>query len=263
MAVERVRSGTALKKGLPGGSSSGIELRKGAFPATHWSVVLVAGQKDTPQSAAALEELCRSYWYPLYAYARRRGYSPENAQDLTQEFFARLLAKQWLGMADPGRGRFRSFLLAGFNHFLANQHARDRCLKRGGGQPLLPFDPVEAERHYGALAAGSLSAEQIYERNWALQLLERTRTRLRKEYLDRQPSEPFERLEAFLPGEASPVSYAQAAAESHVAESTLRSKVHRLKRRYGELLREEIAHTVAGPAEIGGELRYLISVLGR
>jgi len=235
----------------------------GDFTTTHWSVVLAAGDAASPQAQAALERLCQTYWYPLYAYVRRRGYSPEDAQDLTQEFFARLLAKQWLSMADPERGRFRSFLLAALNHFLDKEWARARCAKRGGGRPALPFDPAEGERWYGREASDSRSAEQIYERNWALRVLTHVRSRLREEYARDGNAGRFDVLEAFLPGEVCPLSYAEAATQWGAAESTVRSAVHRLKRRYGELLRRELAHTVANPAEVDGELRYLISVLGR
>ncbi|MBI4324682.1 MAG: sigma-70 family RNA polymerase sigma factor [Chloroflexi bacterium] len=217
----------------------------------------------SPQATAALETLCRSYWYPLYAFVRRKGYRPEDAQDLTQEFFARLLAKQWVGMADRRRGRFRSFLLAALNHFLANEWDRAHYAKRGGGHTHLPFDTTAAGQLYGLEVDRGLSADEIYERNWALRFLEHARTRLREEYASAGKVERFDLLERFLPGEECPLTYAQAAAHVGVPEGTLKSDVHRLKRRYGELLREEIAHTVAGPEEIDDELRHLIAVLGR
>jgi RNA polymerase sigma-70 factor (ECF subfamily) len=207
--------------------------------------------------------LCETYWYPLYAHVRRRGYTTEEAQDLTQEFFAHLLAKQWLGMADSRRGRFRSFLLAALSHFLANEWNRARSEKRGGGRRHLPFDTVAAERLYLLEPGRGLNAEELYERNWALRLLEHVRTELRGEYARAGHAERFELLESFLPGEECPLSYAEAASRLGTPEGTLKSDVHRLKQRYGQLLREAIAHTVANPAEIEDELRYLMAVLAR
>jgi RNA polymerase sigma factor (sigma-70 family) len=247
-------------------SGEGVELSTrviGQFATTHWSVVLSAAEQDTPQTGTALEQLCRIYWYPLYAHVRRRGYSPEDAQDLTQDFFTRLLAKRWLGMADRARGRFRSFLLAALNHFLANEWDRAHTAKRGGNQTHLPWDTVTAERLYAQETARHLSADEIYERNWALRFLEHVRDRLRAEFVSRGKLERFDLLEQFLPGEESPLSYAEAAAQLGVPEGTVKSDVHRLKERYGELLRQEIAHTVSRPEEVDDELQHLISVLAR
>jgi DNA-directed RNA polymerase specialized sigma24 family protein len=233
------------------------------FATTHWSVVLAAGQQESPAAANALDTLCRAYWPPLYAHARRRGHAVEEAQDLTQEFFARLLARHWIGQADAHRGRFRSFLLGAFDHFLANEWDRARSEKRGGGQAHLPFDTVAAERLYVVETNRTLSADELYERNWALRVLDQVRTRLQQEYAQAGQVERFELLERFLPGEERPPSYAEAASKFGLAEGTLKSDVHRLKQRYGRLLREEIAHTVARPEEVDEELRHLISVLGR
>jgi RNA polymerase sigma-70 factor (ECF subfamily) len=233
------------------------------FATTHWSVVLAAGQTSDTQAAAALERLCGTYWYPLYAHVRRRGYAAPEAQDLTQECFARLLAKRWLSVADSRRGRFRSFLLAALNHFLANEWNRAHCEKRGGALPHVPFDTVAAERLYVVEPGHGLNAEELYERNWALRLLEQVRTRLREEYGKAGPVESFDLLERFLPGEECPLSYAEAARQLAIPEGTLKSDVHRLKPRYARLLREEIAQTVAGPEEVEHELRHLIAVLSR
>ncbi|MHC1764439.1 MAG: RNA polymerase sigma factor [Verrucomicrobiia bacterium] len=235
----------------------------GQFATTHWSVVLAAGRDSSPDAQAALERLCRVYWHPLYAHVRRRGYSPEDAQDLTQEFFALLLQKRWLGMADSARGRFRSFLLAALNHFLANEWNRANCVKRGGGRERLSWDTAEAEGLYLRETGTGLSADAVYEKNWTLRLLEQTRGRLRAEYLGKRKTVFFDILERFLPGQESPVTYPEAAAQLGIPEGTLKSDVHRLRQRYGQLLREEIAHTVLNPDEIEDELRHLIDVLGR
>ena len=225
--------------------------------------MLAAGQSESAAAAAALDKLCRAYWQPLYAHARRRGYALEEAQDLTQEFFARLLARHWISQADARRGRFRSFLLGAFDHFLANEWDRSRCLKRGGGQAHFSFDALAAERLYLLEPGRVLNAEELYERDWALRLLEQVRARLRDEYALARPDGRFESLERFLPGEECPLSYAEAAGQWGVAEGTLKSDVHRLKQRYAQLLREEIAQTVARPEEIDDELRHLMVLLGR
>lgn len=235
----------------------------GAFATTHWSVVVAAGRGEAEQAAQALEELCRAYWYPLYAHVRRRGYSPEDAQDLTQEFFARLLAKQWLGMADERRGRFRSFLLGAFDHFLANEWARSHRQKRGGSQPHSSFELLAAEEWYHVEAGREGNPETLYDRQWALRVLERVRARLRAEVAAVGKGERFELLERFLPGEERSLSYAEAAVRLGLREGTFKSEVHRFRRRYGELLREEVAHTVVSPEEIDDELRHLIAVMGQ
>jgi DNA-directed RNA polymerase specialized sigma24 family protein len=235
----------------------------GVFATTHWSVVLAAGRGDDAHASEALEQLCRAYWYPLYAHVRRRGYSPEDAQDLTQEFFARLLAKQWLGMANERRGRFRSFLLAALNHFLANEWDRAHCVKRGGGQVSLPFDTVRAEQLYLQETHPGLNPDEIYERTWALRFLEQVRTRLCDDYAAQGGADRFSLLERFLPGEEHSLTYAQAASQLGIPEGTFKSDVHRLKQRYGRLLREQIAETLGCPEEIDEELRHLIRVLGR
>ena len=251
--------------GCSGNSDPGEPMARsdGQFTTTHWSIVLEATRADTPQAAAALEELCRIYWPPLYAHVRRRGHSAADAQDLTQEFFSRLLRKQWLGRADSGRGRFRSFLLAALNHFLANEWDRAHCAKRGGGQSCLSWDTAGAEQLYLREISGGLSADVAYEKNWAFGLLEHVRSRLQAEYFSHDKQARFDLLERFLPGQESPVTYAQAAAQLQIPEGTLKSNVHRLKQRYGQLLREEIARTVSSPEEIDDELRHLIVVLSQ
>jgi RNA polymerase sigma factor (sigma-70 family) len=230
------------------------------FATTHWSVVLAAANEETPEAAAALERLCRIYWYPLYAYVRRRGYSPEDAEDLIQEFFLRLLRKHYLGQIDPGKGKFRSFLLAAVNHFLADEWDRAHAVKRGGRVTFLALDQNSAEQR---LASTSIqhSPEQFFERSWALALLHEVLGRLREEASQSEHAMHFEELKVFLAGEKSPVSYAELSGKLGSSEAALRKEVQRLRHRYGELLREEIARTVADPLEFQEELRHLFRVL--
>ena len=231
------------------------------FPTTHWSVVLSAADSSSPGAQEALEKLCRSYWFPLYAFVRRQGYGPEDAQDLTQEFFARFLAKESVRLADRERGKFRSFLLISLKHFLVNERARARTTKRGGGTTQIPLDQLTAENLYSRELAHEMTPETIYERSWALAVLDQVRARVAAEYAADGKTERFAQLENFLPGEKSELTYAEAASRLGVAEGTVKSDVHRLKRRFRELLRAEIAQTVASPADINEELRHLISVV--
>lgn len=231
------------------------------FATTHWSVVLAAANEETPESSAALERLCRTYWYPLYAYVRRRGYGREDAQDLTQEFFFRLLRKHYLGQVDPGRGKFRSFLLAAINHFLANEWDRARAVKRGGGLTFLALDHDSTEQRLAEASIGH-SPQQVFERSWALTLLQEVLGRLREEVSRAGREAHFEELKVFLTGERSAISYAELAAKLETGEAALRKEVQRLRRRYGELLCEEITRTVANPREVQEELGHLLAVLG-
>jgi RNA polymerase sigma factor (sigma-70 family) len=231
------------------------------FATTHWSVILAAGQGDTPQSAAALEQLCCTYWYPLYAYVRHRGHSPEDSQDLTQEFFCRLLQKNFLSQVDPSKGKFRSFLLAAINHFLANEWDRARTLKRGGQVTFVPLDEGLAEQRYQAEQAAGRSPEQLYERAWALAFLQGVLGRLRDEVVQAGRGAHFEELKVFLTGEKPPASYAELAARLGTNEAALRKEVQRLRHRYGELLRDEIGRTVANATEVEDELCHLFTVL--
>lgn len=233
------------------------------FATTHWTVVLAAGDAGSPQAEAALEELCRGYWYPLYAYARRAGQGIEAAEDLTQEFFARLLQKDYLRVADRRRGRFRWFLLTAFKCFLANEWDREKALKRGGGNRPLALDALTAEQRYQLEPADPLSADLVFERRWAITLLETARLRLRSEYSATGKGDRFELLEGSMPGERTEKTYAQIGAELGMSEGAVKTEVHRMKRRYAELMREEVARTVAVEAEIDLELRHLIDVLGR
>jgi RNA polymerase sigma-70 factor (ECF subfamily) len=222
----------------------------GQLATTRWSLVLAAGQRSSPQSAAALRALCETYWYPLYAYVRRRGNDPHDALDLTQAFFARLLEKDDLAAARPERGRFRSFLLASLKHFLANEWDRDRAQKRGGGRSALSIDFGIAEDRYGREPCHEETPEKIFERRWALLLLENVLARLHEESVHAGKSWIFDRLKVFLTGEQPAVSSGQLAAELQMTAGALKVAVHRLRRRYRELLRAEIGQTVADPDEI-------------
>ncbi|MCW5553113.1 MAG: sigma-70 family RNA polymerase sigma factor [Verrucomicrobiae bacterium] len=232
-----------------------------AFVTTHWSVVLTAGRSDTTRADDALAKLCQTYWYPLYAYVRRRGHSPEDAQDLTQEFFARLLEKNWVASADQTRGRFRSFLLSAMNHFLADEWDKARAQKRGGGMPLVPLQFDTAETRYGVEPSDPATPERSFERRWALTLLEAVLNRLRAEYEREGKADLFAALHPCLVGERTAQPYAELAAKMGVNEGTVKSAVHRLRQRYRQLLRDEIANTVADAEEVDEELRHLFAVL--
>lgn len=244
-------------------TSSGTEPRHApAFVTTRWSVVLSARDKKSPRCAEALEALCHAYWYPLYAYVRRQGHSPHDAQDLTQDFFARLLRKDYLVAADREKGRFRTFLIVALKRFLANEWDRLRAQKRGGGQVLLSLDTSAAETRYQTEPARNLPPDRIYERRWALTLLDQTMTRLRGEFVAAGKAREFDQLKIFLTAEKGAIAYAGVASELGVNEGAARVAVHRLRRRFREIFREEIAQTVSRPGEIEGEVRYLFAVLG-
>ncbi|HEX9046664.1 MAG TPA: sigma-70 family RNA polymerase sigma factor [Verrucomicrobiae bacterium] len=232
-----------------------------AFVTTHWSVVVAAGQPDTDRARDALARLCQTYWHPLYAYIRRVGYSPHDAQDLTQEFFARLLEKNFLSGADESRGRFRSFLLASLKHFLANEWHRARAQKRGGGQIPIPIDFHNAETSIGFEPADTTTAEKIYERRWALTLLDQVLRQLREEFVRDGKEKLFDQLKPTLTEASRSVRYAEMAQRLGTTEGAVKVAVHRLRQRYRELLRAEIAQTVNGPAEVDDELRNLFAAL--
>jgi RNA polymerase sigma factor (sigma-70 family) len=253
-------STTAASEGT---SQAGAEARAPVFATTRWSVVLAAAHNDTTKAQAALEKLCLTYWYPLYAYVRRRGYSAHDAQDLTQGFFAHLLERHSIVAADPNRGRFRSFMLGVMNHFLADEWHRARAQKRGGGATFLPLQFDTAETRYGHEPVDRTTPEQNYERRWAMALLEEVLRRLGDEYKQEGRAELFAELNPCLVGERTAQPYAELAARLGVSEGTVKSAVHRLRQRYRQLLREEIAHTVAEPGEADAELHHLFAVLGR
>lgn len=233
----------------------------GGFATTHWSVVLAAGERGSPQAHAALSRLCETYWYPLYAFVRRQGYPAHDAEDLTQEFFARLLQSHFFAAADRKRGRFRSFLLASLKHFLMHEWEKTRALKRGGGRPVISLDPPDGETRYGLEPVEPVTADQVFDRRWALTLLERVLERLGVEYAGAGKGQLFEALKPALTGEKALAAYADLAVSLGMSEGALKVAVHRLRQRYGELLREEIAHTVGRPDEVEEELRQLLAVL--
>jgi RNA polymerase sigma-70 factor (ECF subfamily) len=231
------------------------------FATTRWSVVAAAGQGPSPQAREALATLCQAYWYPLYAYARRHLGSAHDAQDMTQAFFAELLEKHYLQAADPRRGRFRSFLLTAFKHFLSKECERAGALKRGGGRAPLPLDLQDGERRYGMEPVDPATPETLYERRWALAILEQTLARLRQEMAGAGKERLFDCLKGALAGEGLQGSYAQVAAELGTSEQAVKVAVYRLRRRYQELLRAEIAQTVASPEEVDEELRDLFAAV--
>ena len=231
------------------------------FVTTHWSVVLSAQDRSSARSAQAMESLCRAYWYPLYAYVRRLGHQSADAQDLTQEFFARLLAKEWLASADREKGRFRTFLVVALKRFLANEWDRVHREKRGGHAPHFPLDTELAEARYQSEPALELTADRIYERRWALTLLENTMNRLREEFGQANKGAEFERLKVFLTAEKSAMAYADVARDLGTSEGAARVAVHRLRRRFRKVFREEVAHTVAASEDVDEELRHLLAAL--
>jgi RNA polymerase sigma-70 factor (ECF subfamily) len=239
------------------------EQPKGWFATTHWSVVLAAGDDTGPANGRALEALCRTYWYPLYAYVRRCGHDAVDAQDLTQDFFTRFLEKNYVRHADPAKGRFRTFLLTSMKHFLANAHVRDQAQKRGGGQPVFSLDATDAERWLGPDPADGETPEIIYDRRWAATLLERALARLEQESASAGKGKLFAELKPFLARESSDGEYAEMAGRLGMTANGVAVAVHRLRERYRELVRLDIANTVSTENEIDDELRHLLAVLSR
>ena len=242
-------------------SSSGVSDAAG-FAATRWTLVLAAARGNvTPRAAEAMAELCRLYWYPLYAYVRRRGYDTHEAEDLTQEFFLRLLAKNYLIGVDRQKGKFRAFLLTAVRHFLANEWDRTQTQKRGGGRTLLSIDTADAENRYRLEPSHDLTPEKLFERRWALTVLDHVLARLQAELTAEGKQPLFDRLRTFLTGGRDQGGYAAAAAQLEMTEAAVKTVVHRLRRRYRQLLRDEIAQTVATPEEIDDEIQYLLACL--
>jgi len=231
------------------------------FPTTRWTLVVAAADPHRKETRSALVTLCENYWYPLYAYLRRRGYPADQAQDLTQEFFMRVLNGRYLDRVDPEKGRFRSFILTSLKFFVADEGDRQRAQKRGGGA-VLPLEFISGEDRYQREPAHDETPERIFERRWALALLDRVVERLRNEFLVQGRSEHFERLKVFLLAQ-SEAPYAALAREMNMSEGALKVAIHRLRKRYRELFRQEIADTVANPADVESELRFLATVLAR
>ncbi len=231
------------------------------FPTTRWTLVIAAGCPRSKEAQPALAYLCENYWYPLYAYLRRRGYQADPALDLTQEFFIRMLEGRYLDRADPGKGRFRSFLLTSLKFFVADEEDRHRALKRGGGA-VVPPQFAAAEGRYLREPAHQETPERIYERRWALSVLDRAVENLRNEFVHHGRQEHFERLKVFLLGQSA-APYAALAREMNTSEGALKVAIHRLRKRYRELFRQEIADTVADPREVESECRFLAEVLTR
>ncbi len=246
----------AADTGLAGGTHAGAWA-----VTTHWSVVLSAANSGSANAAEALESLCRTYWYPLYAYLRRRGHNVDEAQDLTQEFFARLLEKHWLEQADPNRGKFRSCLLGAMNHFAANEWRRAHAAKRGGMKPLLSLDDT-AESRYALEPSSELTPERLYDRRWALSLFESALARLREDYRSVGKAELFESLKDFLSAEPADGDYARVGASFGMSNGAVAAAVHRLRQHYRQLVHQEVAHTLANPADVEDEMRALLEALG-
>ena len=231
------------------------------FATTHWSLVLRAGRRDTARARAALEKLCETYWYPLYAHVRRRGHPPEDAKDLTQAFFLRLLEQQSLANANPELGRFRSFLLGALNHFLISEWKKARTKRHGGGRPMLSLDWAAAERRFDLEPADYTTPDKAFDKQWATALLEAVLRQLEKEYQCEGRWELFQALKQTLTGSRESQPYASLAGQVGLNEGALRVAVHRLRKRYRALLRAEIAHTVTSPEEVKEELTHLFRTM--
>jgi len=240
--------------------SERLPARGDRFATTHWSMVVNAGGGRSPEASRALATLCENYWFPLYAFVRRAGYSAEDAQDLTQEFFVRLLDKHFLAAADRKKGRFRTFLLTAVKRFLANEHDRVRAQKRGGGQRIVSLEGLEPETRYRREPADTLTPEQIFEQQWALTLLDQVLAQLQAEMTAGNKASLFDALKGHLTG-GQAAGYAATAARLGMTEGAVKVAAHRLRRRYRELLRDEIAQTVASPDQIEEEIRYLFTCL--
>jgi RNA polymerase sigma factor (sigma-70 family) len=234
--------------------------KHGAFLTTHWSLVLAAAQ-DSPTGEAALEQLCQNYWPPVYAFVRRRGSSPADAEDLTQAFFAHLLAKDALAKVERQKGKFRSFLLAALTHFLTNEWAKTQTRKRGGDRQITSLDDDTGEALYRQEPADTLSPERLFDRRWALTLIARALDGLRQEYAAAGKAALFARIEPGLTDEVAPAAYAQWGAELDMNEGAVRVALHRLRRRFGDALRAEVAQAVSRPEEIEEEIRHLLAAV--
>ena len=241
--------------------TSSDALPRAAFPTTRWSVVLAAKKREQPESAQALETLCRNYWYPLYVFVRSSGWAPADAEDLTQEFFARLLEKNYLRVVEPQKGRFRTFLRFALKRFLAKEWERIGAAKRGGGQRPIAFDAALAEERFSTECAGTLSPDQLYDRHWALSLLNDAAARLALEYEAAGKARLFAALRPYLTAERGSIPYGSIATALDMSESTARVTLHRLRKRFREVFRETVADTVCSAAEAENEIREVLAVL--
>jgi RNA polymerase sigma-70 factor (ECF subfamily) len=234
-----------------------------AFHTTHWSVVLAAGEEGTEEASAALARLCQTYWFPIYAFIRKKGLSAEQAQDFAQEFFAGFLEKNYVARAARERGRFRVFLMTSVENFLHNQHDRAQAQKRGGGQTILSLDCEDAEERYQIEPVEESDPATIFEQQWAATLLETILNRLREEFSAEGRAGVFDELQGHLWGDEGSVSYSLLAQKSGLTEGNLKTIAHRLRQRYRALLREEIAHTVAKPGDVDDEIRHLMRIVSQ
>ena len=231
------------------------------FPATRWSVVLAARQNDRGRAAAALDELCRAYWFPIYVYVRRCGYPPADAEDLTQGYFAALIERNYFAQADSDKGKLRSFLLTTLKHFMADEWSKAGALKRGYGKTIISIDAAQAEERYGFEPADEASPDKLYEKRWALTVLDNVLNALRGDYARSGQGKLFDTLQPFIAWNSGNDAYRDVAATLGMKETAVRVAIFRLRRRYGDLLRAQIANTVASPDDIPAELDYLFSLL--
>jgi RNA polymerase sigma factor (sigma-70 family) len=248
----------SLSEQFLGASGTGRE-----FASTHWSVVLLAGQQRSPKSVAALESLCKAYWYPLYSFTRRQGYSAPEAADLTQDFFLHLLATNAIASVSSQKGKFRSFLLASLKNLLANEWNRARCQKRGGGIPPFSLDEAAAEGRYQLEPSDNHTPDKVFDRRWAETILTRALDRLREECDGIEKTRRFDELKIFLLAENGSHSLSSAGERLNMSLSAVKGLVHRLRRRFRELIRDEVAQTVAHPEEVEEEIHYLFTAFGQ
>jgi RNA polymerase sigma-70 factor (ECF subfamily) len=234
-----------------------------SFNTTHWSVIIEAGHESSGRSSAAMEKLCRAYWYPLYVFVRRLGHAPHDAQDLTQSFFVHLLESGLVHKAQREKGRFRSFLLVSLKHFLASEFDRAQAVKRGGGQIIVSLDEQTAEGRFASEPLDETDPQLLYERAWALTVLDQALELLEQDYAASDKGQTFDQLRMFLLGEKVSITYAEAAERLQTSEGAVKMMVQRLRRRYRECLRTVVIHTVATASEIDEELQHLVQVLGR
>jgi len=246
---------------MPEGTERNSTPGQSSFATTHWSIVLAAGNQSSPDYTRALSTLCRTYWYPLYVYLRRWGCDREQAEDYTQGFFAGLLERQGIGKADPKQGKFRSFLLASLKNFLADEWDRSQAQKRGGDRKVFSLDIEDGETRYSREPVDNLSPEKLFERYWALEVLKQAMARLKAEYVTANKIELFNCLKTYLTAEQGSVSYRDIAGKLNVAEGAVRVAVHRLRQRYRELVRQEIAQTVTSPDQVDEEINELFAAL--